>query len=556
MHVVFQFPIVDFRPLLGNGSNKLPYPEWPNVGTSPKRFIRHFGSVEERNAGGSDDWPGEGFFCNSHLAMSYDNLHKMGFEVSPGMRSAIFNSYRRYASAENFLGRVEAGFVDNTEGVIKANALASGSIELEKILEHYCDLPVTLEDKQFKLSKIGQRLADIYYRESTPVKIKPLEKNKLVRAGDLVIVMVYAASEAFHLPNYAFPVEEFDLSGEAEKLKLYGCRFKYNDGTYKVWMIQTPRNFSGLSKQARSAIRNLRINLLRIHLEKETIRILLNGIKSNQIPLEPGSEQAQLADDYFEQTGQKIFQETRYSIKQENLLSFALKSEDSAAPGNFNQLEEGIYSFKNKYVRKNIDKLLTGMAKKMILFICTSPKGVNPLDFGEEYSNIKKALRAGTDRDNYEVEIETAVKRDDFMNILNMHKPDYLHLSMHSSLTQGLYFEDSNKEKSPMPVQEFSDLIKQYSMVHKPVGIILSACNSKGHAEAVRPYCNFSIGTQKVFPADAGVIYAGKFYSTLFENNSSNIDHCHKTALLAIKYRQPPFQDIDGLPVDQIPVLI
>jgi hypothetical protein len=556
MHIVFQFPIVDARSLLANGSNKLPVPEWPDVGTTPIRFIRHFGSVEQRNAGGSDDWPGEGFFCNSHLAMRYDNLHKHGFEFAPGIKSAIFNSYRRYASAENFLGRVEAGFVDNIEGKLRDTPMTPNSIDFDKILEHYCDLPVSMDDKEYKLSKVGQRLADNYYRESTLKKVDPQEKNKLVRAGDVAIVMVYAANKAFQLPDYAFPVDEFDLPGEMDKLKLYGCRFKYDNGTYKVWMIETPVSYSRLSRQAKATIRNLRINLLRIHLEKETIRILLNGIKSNQIPLVAGSDQAKLADKYFEETGKKIFEETRFTINQKNLLDFALKSEDSAAPGTFNQLEEGIYKFKDKYVQRNIDKLLTGMAKKTILFICTSPKGVNPLDFGEEYSRIKKALRAGTDRDNYEVEIEAAVKRDDLGDILTLHKPDYLHLSMHSSLKLGLYFEDRDKEKSPMAVDEFAAVIKNYSTLHKPVGIILSACNSKAHAEAVKPYCNFAVGTQKVFPADAGVIYATKFYSTLFENNSSNINYCHDTAILAIKYRKPPFEDIEGLPVDQIPVLL
>jgi len=556
MHIVFQFPIVDFRPLLANGSDKLPYPEWPDVGNSVKRFIRHFGAVEQRNAGGSDDWPGEGFFCNSHLAMRYNDLHKQKIELTPGIKSVIFNSYRRYASAENFLGRLEAGFVDNTEGTIKKNELAPKSIDLDKILEHYCDIPVTINDKQLKLSKIGQRLADNYYYQSTPVKIKPQAKNKLVKSGDVVIVMVYTANTAFQLPDYAFPVDEIDLQGETEKLKLYGCRFKYKDGNYKVWLIETPAGINRQSKQLKAIIRNLRINLLRIHLEKETIRVLLNGIKSKEIPLEPGSKQAELADDYFEQTGQKIFQEIRFSINQKNLLSFALNSEDSAAAGTFSQLEEGIYNFKNKYVRKNIDKLLTGMAKKTILFICTSPKGVNPLDFGEEYSKIKKALRAGTDRDNYDVEIEAAVKKIEFMNILDRYKPDYLHLSMHSSLTLGLYFEDDNKEKSPMPVAEFADIIKQYSSAHKPMGIVLSACNSKAHAEAVKPYCDFVMGTQKVFPAEAGVIYASSFYSTLFEKNSSNIPYCHNNALLAIRSRKPPFEDVDGISVDQIPVLI
>ncbi len=555
MHIIFQFPIVDFRPLLKTGNDKLPYPEWPDIGTSDKRFIRHFGSVQQRNAGGSDDWPGEGFFCNSHLVMRYENLHKQGFELVPDIKTAIFNSYRRYSSAENFLGRMEAGFVDNIEGLISKLKPGKETIQLEAILDHYCDLPVMINGKQAKLSLIGKKLADNYYLESIPVKTIPQKKNKVVKAGDVVIVMVFSSNEAFKLPGYAFLVDEIELPGETVKLKLHGCRFKHGDIPYKVWLIELPLKIHEHSKQVKSTIRNLRINLLRIHLEKETIRILLNGIKSKEVLIEPGSQQAQVADDYFEKTGQKIFQETRFSIDQKKLLDFALHSENSAEPGSFIQLEESIYNFKNKYVKKNIEQLLTKMAKKIILFICTSPRDTNPTGFDDEYKKIKDALRAGTDRDNYDIDIETSVKKDTFFDLLNRYKPDYLHLCMHTTLKDGLYFEDDNKEVFPMPVKEFAEIIKLYSDKHKPVCIILSACNSKAHAEAVKDYCNFAIGTQRVFPAEAGIVFASGFYETLFENNSSDIAYCHKGGIQAIKSSKLDFGIYD-IPVYDIPVLI
>lgn len=555
MHILFQFPIIDFRPLLKAGNDKLPYPEWPTIGSSDKRFIRHFGSVQQRNAGGSDDWPGEGFFCNSHLVMRYENLHKQGFELEPGIKTAIFNSYRRYSSAENFLGRMEAGFIDNAEGLITKNKPGPESVSLEAILEHYCDLPVIINEKQAKLSLIGKKLADNYYRESTPVDIELQEKNKQVEAGDVLIVMVFSANAAFKLPGYAFLIEEIELPGETIKLKLYGCRLNRGGIPYKVWLIELPTKVSQQSKEVKATIRNLRINLLRIHLEKETIRILLNGIKSKKILIEPGSPQAELADDYFEQTGQKIFQETRYSINQKNLREFALRSENSAEPGSFEQLEEGIYNFKNKYVRKNIEQLLTKMAKKMILFICTSPRDTNATGFDEEYRNIEEALEASADERNYELKIKFKVRKTEFMGLLNKHLPYYIHLSMHNTVEEGLYFEDDDKEVFPMTVKEFADIIKLYSEKRKPVCIILSACNSKAHADAVKDYCNFAIGMQRVFPVEAGIVYALAFYKALLEGNSSNIEYCHKNGIIALDQSKLDFGTYD-IPVSQIPVLI
>ncbi|MEO6683682.1 MAG: hypothetical protein ABIN48_12745 [Ginsengibacter sp.] len=555
MHTIFQFPIIDFRPLLKTGNDKLPYPEWPTIGSSDKRFIRRFGAVQQRNAGGSDDWSGEGFFCNSHLAMRYDDLHKQGYPVAPGIQSAIFNSYRRYSSAENFLGRMEAGFIDNTEGLIEKHQPGAGTVSLEGILKHFCDLPVTINDKKVKLPRIGQKLADNYYRESTPVNIELQKKNRVVKAGDVLILIVFSANDAFKLPDYSFLVDEIELPGEIVKLKLHGCRFKHGDIPYKVWLMEVPFAVSDQSKQVKETIRNLRINLLRIHLEKETVRVLLNGIKTKEIMLDAGSPQALLADDYFDQTGQKIFQETRYSIAQKNLLDFALRSEDSADPGSITQLEEGIYNFKNKYVKKNMEQLLTKMAKKMILFICTSPHDTIHTGFDDEFIKIKDALRAGTDRDNYTIEIETSVKKTDLLNKLNRYKPDFLHLCMHTTLKEGLYFEDDDKEVFPMPVEEFTNIIKLFNEKHKPVCIILSACNSKDHAKAVKDYCDFAVGTQRVFPAEAGIVYASGFYQTLFENNSTDIAYCHKNGIQAIQSSKQDFGTYD-IPVYDIPLLI
>lgn len=555
MHIIFQFPIVDFRPLL-NSVEKLPYPEWPDIGMSSQRFIRRFGAVQQRKAGGNEYWSGEGYYCNAHLVMQYDNLHHKGFELVPGIKTAIFNAYRRYSSAENFLGRMEAGFVDNAEGLIYRHQLPSNSVKLEAILRHYCNMPVTVDGKQFKLSRIGQRLADNYYLQSTPVKVIPQARNKSVKAGDVVILLVYSTSNAFKLPHYSFKIEEIELPGETVKLKLHGYKLRHENLSYKVWLIELPSRMTDLTKPAKAVLRNLRINLLRIHLEKETIRILLNGIKSKEILMDPDSAQAQLANAYFEQTGQKIFQKTRYSIQQQKLLDFALYSENSADPGSFVQLEEGIYNFKNKYVRNNIERLLTRMAKKKILLICTSPRDSNPTAFDDEYKRIKNALRASTDRDNFEIEIETSVKKAEFFDLLNHHKPHFLHLCMHTTLQDGLYFEDEHKEVFPMPVAEFADIIKLFSEeVLKPTCILLSACNSKAHAEAVTAYCDFAIGTQRVFPASAGIVYAAGFYQTLFENNLSNIPYCHKGGIQAIKSCKEDFGTYD-IPVYDIPVLI
>jgi hypothetical protein len=556
MHIIFEFPIVDCRPLLPDEDGKLTNPEWPTPPDSAKSFIRHFGAVKERNAGGSTDWTGEAYYCNTHLALQYDDLHKKGYPLSTGRQSAIYNSYRRFYSDGYFVGKIEAGFVDNTEKKGEAPGLENIKINLSDVLNHYADLPVKVDDKDFKLYKAGTALTKKYYGESTSKEKAALPQQQFVVAGELLIVLVFSANETFVLPETASLLEQVTLPDNKGSLKLHGYKLKHDGYALKVWLIETPAPVSSLSKPDKNILRNLRINLLRIHIEKETLRILLNKIKNKKIQLDNDSKEAQLADSYFKKTAERLFKKERYTLQQKNILDFALNSENSMSPDSFTSLEEGVYYFQDQFTRNNIQRLLNGMEKKMILFICASPKGKNPLDFGDEFKKIKDNLQKGADRYNFAIEIEPSVKKNEFLNLLTKYKPDYLHLSMHSSLTDGLYFEDDQKNQSPMSVAEFEGILELHNRLHHPKVIILSACNSQAHAAAVKPYCEYAVGTQTVFPASAGVIYADKFYATLFEDNSSHIPECHDAGRKAIEIFKPEFDPINDIPVFEIPILI
>ena len=556
MHLVFEFPIVDCRPLLAGNKGKLTEPPWSGLSPNSKTFIRNFGAVQQRNAGGSDDWTAEDYFCNTRHLMKYKDLHKQGFKIAKGIVPAIYNSYRRYFSNGFFVGKIEAGFVDNTEKKIRESVLEEGSVSLSDILKHYVNLPVTIQTEESKLYKAGPKLAARYLEESTAEKMAKESQDKMIVAGEIAIIVVYNDNTAFKLPAPSFLLNEIALPGQENSLKLYGYKLKHEGYSLKVWLIKTPANFESASPEAKKVLRNLRINLLRIHLEKETIRILLNSIKSNKIPLIENSPEANLANNYFKNTAEKLFKKERFNLPQKQLLNFALHSEDAVATGSFSSLQDGIYHFQDKYTRDNVEKLITGMAPKIVLFICTSPKDINPLDFGEEFKQIKDSLRRGTDRNNYKIEIETAVRKANFVKILNSYAPDYLHLSMHGSLKDGLFFENEDKEKCAMSVTEFSAALEAYSHGEKTMVIIISACNSKPHAVAAKNYCSYAIGTQAAFPADAGVLYAANFYAGLVADAPLEITECHHAAINAIQKYIPKWDDINNIPVYQIPVLI
>ena len=520
-----------------------------------KPFIRHFGSVNQRKAGGTSKWSAEEFFCNAHLSIRYHDLHKQGFQLNENEKSTIINCYRRLYSDGNFMNKIELGFVDNIESELKKSANKQ-PISLTSILKHYTNLPVKVDDKETKLFKAGTPLAENYCDSSTLFKKIQKDLRKYVVDGEVCMTVIYSSSELIQLPTQFVRINEYSVDNEF--IKLYGYKL-YNEGYYfKVWILEISGTEDSLSESMKGRLRNLRINLTRIHAEKETIRILLSGIKNGKVVFAEGSKKLALIDTYLKIMAEKLFKKTRYNLEQADMLDFALQSEDVVSPGSFSSLEESIHYFSDQHTRVNIEKLLNLMNtdnKKLILFISSSPAGKNPLDFGKELKKIQDTLEASADRGNFKIEVQTGVIKNDLPSILNKKRPDYLHITLHASETDGLYFENAAGQALPMSADEFAQVLQLISKKHKPEVIVLSACNSKPHAEAVKAYCNHVIGTKAVFPERAAVVYAHRFYEMLFNDNSTDIPFCHDAAILGISQNVPPFAPVGEIPVHEIPVI-
>ena len=195
---------------------------------------------------------------------------------------------------------------------------------------------------------------------------------------------------------------------------------------------------------------------------------------------------------------------------------------------------------------KNLEQnMKTTPKKKSILFITSNPTDSNPIDFGEHFKAIDEAWRKGTDRDYFTLlNIKTGVERDKVLEILYTSEPDYIHITLHNSEIKGLYFQDAAKNPDPMTADEFAEYLKTLCDEKKPEAVILCACNSLAHATAARQYCNYAVGTNYVFPDEAAILYANKFYTALF--NGKDVNFCHKAAVVGIRFAKPPFTIKDG----------
>jgi len=193
-------------------------------------------------------------------------------------------------------------------------------------------------------------------------------------------------------------------------------------------------------------------------------------------------------------------------------------------------------------------------ALKKILFLFSSPTDKNTLDFGPELSRIQSAHKSSTKRDEYaEPLIRPSVSAAKFTRTVLAEKPAILHLTMHASKSEGLYFEDPKGEVQAISPEKLVAYFEIIAKEYRPSICVLSACNTLNHAEALRPFCDYVVGTQDFFPDRAAQIYAETFYEILFDGHK--VDTAHELALLALKEASLSFNN-QKFPVHEIPVLL
>jgi len=195
---------------------------------------------------------------------------------------------------------------------------------------------------------------------------------------------------------------------------------------------------------------------------------------------------------------------------------------------------------------------------KKILFICSSPSGKNLLDFGKEFKSIGIARQLADSRDDYaEPIIKTSVEADDLLHIMTKYQPDILHISLHSSKSKGLYFENNAGQAEPISAEDFKDIIETYASDPDGKGrietIVLSCCDSEAYGRAITNFADHIVVTKDLFPDKAAVVYAKDFYRMLF--NNKDIGFAHRSATSAIKRKKYP-SDGFAHPIHEIPFLI
>lgn len=153
------------------------------------------------------------------------------------------------------------------------------------------------------------------------------------------------------------------------------------------------------------------------------------------------------------------------------------------------------------------------MNKIKILFLAANPESTRQLKLDEEIRAISEKTRASEQRDSLELISAWAVRPDDLIQLLNMHKPQIVHFSGHGSLSGEIYLVDNSGQAKPVSARALKALFS--TLKDNLRLVVLNACFSETQAESLQEVVDFVVGMRSSFNDSAAVVFSASFYRAL-----------------------------------------
>lgn len=351
MLLVVQHPIADLRPFIGADSGVLGRPVWPSP-DPVHDYIRGTGRVRRRLRGGVDDWSGEDLYGDASRALRFgDRLGLQPFGLQ-GQGIRVRSSFRRFLSSGT-VGRFEVGLDLDTQ-----------ARDYLSVAAHMVQMPVTLRSgKQIKLIDAGSKLAaqmlDATTRHAEPGKSQahvPATQQTLpssvhrwwMAAGNPLMVVEFHASErAAVMPAAAQPV-----AVSVADTRLWHAWIQLGDALYLTWLIERGTD--------ESAVRRLRINLSRLHAERECLRLVLQAMAaSTRLAITEANSDGIQA--YLNDAVRGLQKPQRFGIEQSPILEASMGAVEFASPGQSASLDS-----MRRQVKHKVDAFIRRQENKMV----------------------------------------------------------------------------------------------------------------------------------------------------------------------------------------------
>ena len=295
MFITIQFPFVDYRYLQDNPV-KLDKPRWPDPDPGKGNMI-YFGRIFNRSVPYKGPWDDQKRYCNAKGVMNFCGMGDDHFYKSLMTKWDARILFRRFQSDGKFMAKFEIGFYDDFEIKINNEKNGGGSV-YQLLYDHIndyllCSLKVKIGSRYtdfVPLVHSGDHLADAYFW-STFKKQGKRSFDKMMNADQVSkcdpSILIQLDSTLMDTSSFDSQlIDTPDLNRQEIHLYYDQVRHDYQDNVnyYKTWFLAAPgwKNTVPVLDDDYTTfdetIRYLRINLLRIHVEKVVLKKILEKI--------------------------------------------------------------------------------------------------------------------------------------------------------------------------------------------------------------------------------------------------------------------------------------
>jgi hypothetical protein len=313
MYLTLQFPIADVRLFLRGDSVCLPSPNWPTP-EADRQFVRFFGPVHQRLLGGSGvKWMGdELYYCDARKALRLPNLGSYSFPEWGNRRRIL----RRLFLHRPALARIELGFAitPNIGRPLAGEEMIHRLAELLTLPTRVPDSEKAKQpgpDPELALVLQGRRLARLLSRATIPLKNSPSPpvEEWAVRDGEPMLLIEYGRDELDSLPRYVKRLPEH----QTHRFLISYTTMRFQGRSVVIWFLEASP--AGESKVVR---RQLRLCLLRLHLEYQVLGLILNTV-CDRSEFESCPDGRMRLNSYLDATTRRLFKTTRFGVNQQPL---------------------------------------------------------------------------------------------------------------------------------------------------------------------------------------------------------------------------------------------
>jgi CHAT domain-containing protein len=145
-----------------------------------------------------------------------------------------------------------------------------------------------------------------------------------------------------------------------------------------------------------------------------------------------------------------------------------------------------------------------------ILILAANPR--QDLKLGREIRDLKKVVERSAKQNQFEVEIELAVRSEDLQELFLEYKPWIVHFCGHGTGERGLILGEEGGEQT-VTTEAITTLCKLFA--NDINCVVLNACDTEQQAEQMVQHINYVIGMSQAVLDDAAYFFAVGFYRGL-----------------------------------------